>query len=153
MYLKTKINIGQWSCSFIIHLLHVLFIDISSLQNKKKELKKWKSAKYSVRNCNLKTKIIMALADVCGLKTNQLKNSFLSDLGGTSTHLLNDALTSTTNFTVPYGFDVSKRTWDKIHLAIESISNFLVVVKVKENEQFSLNRISAGWESKRIYKS
>lgn len=47
----------------------------------------------------------MALADVCGLKTNQLKNSFLSDFGGSSTHLLDDALTSTTNFTVPYGID------------------------------------------------
>lgn len=53
--------------------------------------------------------IIMALADVCGLKTNQLKNSFLSDFGGSSTHLLDDALTSTTNFTVPYGIDVRKR--------------------------------------------
>lgn len=51
----------------------------------------------------------MALADVCGLKTNQLKNSFLSDFGGSSTHLLDDALTSTTNFTVPYGIDVRKR--------------------------------------------
>lgn len=53
--------------------------------------------------------IIMALADVCDLKTNQLKNSFLSDFGGSSTHLLDDALTSTTNFTVPYGIDVRKR--------------------------------------------
>jgi hypothetical protein len=48
----------------------------------------------------------MALADVCGLKTNQLKNGFLSDFGGTSTNLLDDALTATNSFTIPYGIDV-----------------------------------------------
>lgn len=53
--------------------------------------------------------IIMALADVCGLKTNQLKNGFLSDFGGTSTHLLNDALTTTNSFTIPYGIDVREQ--------------------------------------------
>ncbi|XP_062607446.1 proteasome subunit beta type-5-like [Saccostrea cucullata] len=47
----------------------------------------------------------MALADACGLKTNQFKNGLLSDFGGTPTHLLSDVLATTNNFTVPYGID------------------------------------------------
>lgn len=76
--------------------------------------------------------IIMALADVCGLKTNQLKNSFLSDFGGSSTHLLDDALTSTTNFTVPYGIDVRKRRHALIFVQTHKVFRIssLIVSKV-----------------------
>lgn len=52
--------------------------------------------------------IIMVFVDVCGLKINQLKNSFFSDFGGLFIYLLDDVLILIINFIVFYDIDVRK---------------------------------------------